>query len=56
MALSPRLYLLGLVIPLIFLLPRFLGIDGVLWSEPISNLIGGTACFLVMMRTVWRTL
>ena len=46
----------GLVIPLIFLLPRFLGIDGVLWSEPISNLIGGTACFLVMMRTVWRTL
>ncbi len=46
----------GLVIPLIFLLPRFLGIDGVLWSEPISNLIGGTACFLVMMHTVWRAL
>ncbi len=46
----------GLVIPLIFLLPGFLGIDGVLWSEPISNLIGGTACFLAMVRTVWKVL
>lgn len=46
----------GLVIPLIFLLPRFLGLDGILWSEPISNLVGGTACFLVMLHTVWRAL
>ncbi len=46
----------GLVIPLIWVLPRFLGVDGVLWSEPISNLIGGCACFLVMLLTVWRKL
>ena len=23
-----------------------LGVDGVFWAEPISNLIGGCACFL----------
>ena len=46
----------GIVIPLIWLLPHFLGVDGVLWSEPISNLIGGTACFTVMLLTVWRSL
>lgn len=45
-----------LVVPLIFLLPCFWGVEGVFWSEPISNLIGGSACFLVMMGTVWRRL
>lgn len=45
-----------LVIPLIFILPTFLGVDGIFWSEPISNLIGGTACFTVMMLTIWRKL
>ena len=47
---------LVVVVPLIFLLPRFLGVDGVFWSEPISNLIGGSACFLTMMLTLWRKL
>ena len=46
----------GLVIPLIWILPHFLGVDGVLWSEPISNLVGGMACYTVMMLTVWRKL
>ena len=46
----------ALVLPLIFILPNFLGVDGVLWSEPISNLVGGGACFLVMMLTLWRKL
>ena len=45
-----------LVLPLIFILPNFLGVDGGLWSEPISNLVGGGACFLVMMLTLWRKL
>ena len=45
-----------LVVPLIFLLPCFWGVEGVFWSELISNLIGGSACFLVMMGTVWRRL
>lgn len=46
----------ALVLPLIFILLNFLGVDGVLWSEPISNLVGGGACFLVMMLTLWRKL
>ena len=30
--------------------------DGVFWAEPVSNVIGGTACFVTMMLTVWPTL
>ena len=41
-----------IVVPLTLLLPRFLGIDGVFWAEPISNLIGGVACYLTMLATV----
>lgn len=44
------------VLPLIFILPTFLGVEGVFWSEPISNLVGGGACFAVMMLVVWRKL
>lgn len=45
-----------IVIPLTLVLPMLwnLGCDGVFWAEPISNLIGGTASFSVMMLTVWR--
>ena len=44
-----------LVIPLVILLPRIgLGTAGAFLSEPISELIGGTACFTTMMLTVWR--
>ena len=45
-----------LVLPLVILLPRIggLGTTGVFLSEPISELIGGTACFMTMMLVVWR--
>ena len=45
-----------IVIPLTLLLPRIpaLGVMGVFLAEPISNFIGGAACFGTMMHTVWR--
>lgn len=46
-----------IVVPLTMLLPRLgLGIDGVFWAEPISNLIGGAACFSTMYFTLYRKL
>lgn len=47
-----------IVIPLTLCLPAVggLGTDGVFLAEPISNLIGGGACFTTMMLTVWRRL
>lgn len=47
-----------IVVPLVYILPRIggLGVDGVFLSEPISDIIGGTACFATMMCTVWREL
>ncbi|MCI5648084.1 MAG: MATE family efflux transporter [Fusicatenibacter sp.] len=43
-----------IVVPLTFLLPRIhgLGVTGVFLAEPISNFIGGTACFVTMLCTV----
>lgn len=42
-----------IVTPLTLLLPRLgLGVNGVFWAEPISNLIGGCACFITMLITV----
>ena len=43
-----------IVTPLTILLPRIsgMGVDGVFWAEPISNLIGGCACFITMLITV----
>ena len=43
-----------IVVPLTIILPMIgeLGVDGVFWAEPISNLIGGCACYLTMLRTV----
>ncbi|MCI8854381.1 MAG: MATE family efflux transporter, partial [Lachnospiraceae bacterium] len=45
-----------IVAPLTVLLPRIsgIGIHGVFLAEPISNFIGGTACFVTMMITVYR--
>ncbi len=45
-----------LVVPLTLLLPGLfgLGTDGVFMAEPISNVIGGSACFITMMIVVWR--
>ena len=47
-----------IVVPLVYILPRIghLGVMGCFLSEPISDLIGGTACFTTMMLTVWREL
>ena len=46
----------ALVIPLMLLLPQIwgLGTYGVFAAEPVSDVIGGAACFITMMRTVWR--
>ena len=43
-----------IVVPLTVLLPHIgkLGVDGVFWAEPISNLIGGCACFFTMLLTI----
>lgn len=43
-----------IVVPLTLLLPKVAGlsVDGVFWAEPISNLIGGCACFITMLCTV----
>ncbi len=46
-----------IVVPLTILLPlTFLGVDGVFWAEPVSNLVGGSACFITMYFTVDRRL
>lgn len=43
-----------IVAPLTVILPKIfsLGVDGVFLAEPISNFIGGIACFLTMLLTV----
>lgn len=44
-----------IVVPLTLLLPALgMGVDGVFMAEPISNLVGGLACFITMMLTVYR--
>jgi len=47
-----------IVIPLTFLLPHLWGLGpmGVFWSEPVSNVIGGMACYLTFMLTIWPKL
>lgn len=47
-----------IVIPLTVLLPMAagLGADGVFLAEPVSNFLGGTACFVTMLLTVWPSL
>ena len=47
-----------IVVPLTLILPRIrdLGVMGVFLAEPISNFIGGTACFVTMLCTVMQEL
>lgn len=47
-----------IVIPLTLWLPHVggLGINGIFLAEPISNFIGGAACFITMMLTVYKKL
>ena len=43
-----------IVAPLTVILPRLgWGVDGVFWAEPISNVVGGLACYIAMMVTVY---
>ena len=43
-----------IVVPLTYLLPYAfgMGVNGVFLAEPVSNVIGGCACFFVMLGTV----
>lgn len=45
-------------VPLILILPHLwgLGIYGVLAAEPVTNIVGGLACYFTMMALVWRKL
>lgn len=47
-----------IVVPLTLALPYVggLGVKGVFVAEPVSNAIGGIACYVTMMFTVWREL
>ena len=46
-----------IVAPLTVLLPRLgLGVDGVFLAEPISNAVGGLACFVTMYFVLYRKL
>ena len=43
-----------IVAPLTVILPALgWGVDGVFWAEPISNVLGGLACFITMLLTVY---
>ncbi len=43
-----------IVVPLTYLLPYAfkMGTDGVFWAEPVSNIIGGSLCFITMLCMV----
>lgn len=44
-----------IVVPLTLILPTVgFGVRGVFLAEPISNVIGGTACFMTMRLTVYK--
>ena len=45
-----------IVFPLTLLLPKWFDVHGVFLAEPVSNLLGGAACFITMMCTVWPML
>lgn len=45
-----------IVVPLTLLLPVIFGVNGVFLAEPLSNLIGGAACFITMYLTVYKKL
>ena len=47
-----------IVTPLTLLLPHLfgLGVNGVFLAEPISNFIGGAACYVTMLLTIWPEL
>ena len=43
-----------IVVPLTLLLPRWgFGVMGVFMATPISNVLGGAACYLTMRMTIY---
>ncbi len=44
-----------IVVPLTMLLPLIpaLGLNGVFIAEPVSNVVGGCACFFTMLAVIW---
>ena len=47
-----------LVVPLTYLLPHIVNLrtDGVFMAEPVSNVVGGIACFCAMLLIIWLEL
>ncbi|WP_035291920.1 MATE family efflux transporter [Clostridium sp. KNHs214] len=47
-----------IVVPLTLMLPKMfnLGTNGVFLAEPISNFLGGLACYITMLLTIWPRL
>ncbi len=46
-----------IVVPLTLLLPAWgMGVEGVFLAEPISNAVGGLACYITMRRSIYRKL
>lgn len=47
-----------LEVPMMYLMPLIVkpAVDGVFWAEPISDVLGGLACFLTMYFTIYRPL
>ena len=43
-----------IVVPLTFILPPLVGVNGVFYAEIVSDLVGSAACFITFMLTVWR--
>lgn len=43
-----------LLIPLALILPRFVGVDGVYWAEPLADTISALTAGVLFMLTVWR--
>ena len=41
-----------IVVPLTLILPHFLGLNGIFLAEPVSNLVGGAACYLTMLGSI----
>ena len=46
-----------IVVPLTILLPKMgFGVKGVFLAEPISNILGGLACYITMRLTIYKKL
>lgn len=45
-----------IVAPLTVILPAYMGIEGVFYAEMISHFIGGLACYITMLFTIYKKL